>query len=386
VGKHDVEHLHHFGLAEDPFRSDAAEKFDVELPSQQEALARVDRGVRQGRGFVVLVGGVGAGKSRVARQLYDGLEEEQFEAAMMVVLRREVGAEWLLARIARQLGVERAESDREAVIRQIYERLAIIHEDGRRAVLIIDDAHGLANADTLSELCGLVKLEYEERRLVTVVLVGAPPLDAAIAADPLVSHHVEVRVPLAPLTRPRVPTPTSGCPVRAPRCTSCPVARRAGSTRSPTTHCTRHGWRAARRSRAPTSSARTPISAGPSARTLLRRHGARARSRPNAPTRWRSTSPIRSSTPYSSRGRTAASTIPSSPPRRRRAVSPSARASTSMTRSRRRRPTTSTICSWSCSTTEPVANRQRTGTRPASASCRVPAQARSRAACEWTSD
>jgi general secretion pathway protein A len=196
-----VEHLHHFGLAEDPFRSDAADKFDVALPSQQDALARLDRGVRQGRGLIVLIGGVGAGKTRVARHLYDGLEEEQFEAAMMVVLRREVGTEWLLARIARQLGVERAEADREAVIRQIYERLAIIHEDGRRAVVIIDDAHGIANADTLSELCGLVKLEYEERRLVTVVLAGAPPLDAAIAADPLVAHHVEVRVPLAALSR-----------------------------------------------------------------------------------------------------------------------------------------------------------------------------------------
>ena len=196
-----MEHLHHFGLAEDPFRADANEKFDVELPSQQDALARLDRGVRQGRGLLVLVGGAGAGKTRVARQLYEGLEEEQFEAAMMVVLRREVGVEWLLPRIARQLGVERAELDREAVIRQIYERLAIIHEDGRRAVLIIDDAHGLANADTLSELCGLVKLEYEERRLVTVVLVGAPQLDAAIAADPLVCHHVDVRVPLAPLGR-----------------------------------------------------------------------------------------------------------------------------------------------------------------------------------------
>jgi len=196
-----LDYLHHFQLAEDPFRSDAHEKFDVELPSQQDALARLDRGVRQGRGLLVLIGGVGAGKTRVARRLYEGLEEEQFEAAMMMVLRREVGAAWLLPRIAAQLGVERAEGDREAVIRQIYERLAIIHEDGRRAVLIIDDAHGLANADTLTELCSLVKLEYEERRLVTVVLVGAPPLDAAIAADPLVSHHVDVRVPLAPLGR-----------------------------------------------------------------------------------------------------------------------------------------------------------------------------------------
>jgi type II secretory pathway predicted ATPase ExeA len=205
-----LEHLHHFGLAEDPFRADTNEKFDVELPSQQDALARVDRGVRQGRGLIVLVGSAGTGKTRVARRLFEELEEEQFEAAMMVVLRREVGAEWLLPRIARQLGVENADvereavrpsSDRDTVIRQIYERLAIIHEDGRRAVVIIDDAHGLANADTLSELCGLVKLEYEERRLLTVVLVGSPQLDAAIAADPLVRHQVDVRVQLAPLDR-----------------------------------------------------------------------------------------------------------------------------------------------------------------------------------------
>ncbi len=196
-----MDHLHHFGIAEDPFRSDAHEKFDAELPSQNDALARLDRGVRQGRGLLLLVGGVGAGKTRVARRLFEGLEEEQFEAAMMVVLRREAGVEWLLPRIANQLGVERADVDREAVIRQIYERLAIIHEDGRRAVLIIDDAHGLANADALSELCGLVKLEYEDRRLLSVVLAGAPPLDAAIAADPLVSHHIDMRVPLAPLGR-----------------------------------------------------------------------------------------------------------------------------------------------------------------------------------------
>ena len=196
-----MDHLHHFELAEDPFRSDAVEKFDVELPSQRDALARLDRGVRQGKGLIVLVAGVGAGKTRVARHLFDSLEEELFEAGMMVVLRREAGADWLLGRIARQLGIDDADgSQREAVIRQIYERLAIVHEDGRRAVLIIDDAHGL-DSDAISELCGLVKLEYEERRILTVVLVGAPPLDATIACDPLFAHHVDVRVPLAPLPR-----------------------------------------------------------------------------------------------------------------------------------------------------------------------------------------
>jgi len=196
-----VDYLYHFQLSEDPFRTDAGDKFEVDLPSQQAALARADRAVRGGKGLVVMVGGVGTGKSRIARRLYEALEEELFEAGMMVVLRRAVGADWLLVRIARQLGVEEPRSEREALIAQIYERLAIIHEDGRRAVLIVDDAHGLANEETLAEVCGLVKLEYEDRRLVTVVLVGAPPLAATLAADPLLAHHVDVRVQLDPLAR-----------------------------------------------------------------------------------------------------------------------------------------------------------------------------------------
>lgn len=196
-----MDHLHHFQLSEDPFRADAGERFDVDLPSQGAALARLDRAVRQGRGLVLMVGGVGTGKTRIARRLYEELEEEVFEAAMMLVLRREVDADWLLGRFARQLGVEAADAEREALIAQIYERLAIIHEDGRRAVLIIDDAQAIANPDTLSEVAGLVKLEYEERRMITVVLVGAPSLDAAIAADPLLAHHVDVRVAVPPLGR-----------------------------------------------------------------------------------------------------------------------------------------------------------------------------------------
>lgn len=196
-----MEHLQHFQLAEDPFRSDPLEKFDTALPSQQGALARLDRGVRQGKGLVLLLGGVGAGKSRVAGRLYEELEEEVFEAGMMMVLRRQHDPAWLLTRFAGQLGVEEPATQHEAIIGQIYERLAIIHEDGRRAVLIIDDAHALASSETLAEVCALVKLEYEDRRLLTVVLAGAPTLDAAVRRDPLLAHHVDVKVHLPPLPR-----------------------------------------------------------------------------------------------------------------------------------------------------------------------------------------
>jgi type II secretory pathway predicted ATPase ExeA len=191
-----VDHLHHFGLAEDPFRNDHYEKFTVETPSQAEALRRLDRGVRQARGLMALIGGVGAGKTMVARKLYEELEEEVFEASMMVVLRGSADADWLLTRFANQLGVDEPAPEREGLIGQIYERLAIIREDGRHAVLIVDDAQGLASQVTLTEVCGLARLEYEDRRVLSIVLAGAPSLQRALASDPLLAHHLEVQITL----------------------------------------------------------------------------------------------------------------------------------------------------------------------------------------------
>jgi general secretion pathway protein A len=191
-----VDHLHHFGLAEDPFRNDHHEKFQVETPSQSAALSRLDRGVRQAKSLIVLLGGVGAGKTLIARKLYEDLEEEVFDASMMVVLRGSADSDWLLSRFASQLGVEAPSTEREALIAEIYERLAIVHEDGRHAVLIVDDAHGLASQETLTEVCGLSKLEYEDRRVVSIVLIGGPALERGLAADPMLAHHVDVRVKL----------------------------------------------------------------------------------------------------------------------------------------------------------------------------------------------
>jgi type II secretory pathway predicted ATPase ExeA len=189
-----VEHLHHFGLSEDPFRNEPRVREFFEPASTRASLARLERGLRQGRGLAVLTGEVGSGKTMLVRRLLECLEEEVFEASMLVVLSSGADAGWILTRFAKLLGIEEPEREREALLAQVYEQLAIIREDGRHAVLIIDDAHLLASGDTLSDVCGLLKLEYEDRRLFSLVLAGDDALDAAIAADPGLAHRVEVKV------------------------------------------------------------------------------------------------------------------------------------------------------------------------------------------------
>ena len=51
-----MEHLHHFGLSEDPFRNEPRMRDFFETEVSRAALARLERGLRQSRGLLVLVG------------------------------------------------------------------------------------------------------------------------------------------------------------------------------------------------------------------------------------------------------------------------------------------------------------------------------------------
>lgn len=191
-----MEYLKHFGIDDDPFCNEPLESFQLALSPQTDALGRLERGVRQGRRLVLLVGGVGCGKTTVARRLYDELEEDRFAASMTVVLHDRPEPGWMLSHVAKCLGVEKVAEGREARIGQIYDRLVENREAGRQSVLVIDDAQALASRDALVELCGLVKLESEDRGLLSLVLVGTHELGDAIGGDSRLVHMVEVCVEL----------------------------------------------------------------------------------------------------------------------------------------------------------------------------------------------
>ena len=107
-----MKHLRHFGLANDPFRNEPLPDAYLQTAEHGEALLRIERGARQAKGFTLLLGASGSGKTMILRQLYDKLEEEVFEASMLVVLSPTTNADWTLRRYASELGVEEPAPDR----------------------------------------------------------------------------------------------------------------------------------------------------------------------------------------------------------------------------------------------------------------------------------
>ncbi len=193
-----MEHLQHFGLSQDPFRNEPDLRFFFESACHTDAMRRLDRAVRQHKGLCLLTGGAGAGKTLLTRRLYENLEEEVFEAVLMVMLPGAADAQSVLSRFAGQLGVDEPSSERSALIGQIYEQLAIVREDGRHAVLVIDDSH-ILSAEALAEIGGLLNLEYEDRGLLSLVLVGSSELEDRLQGESSLHQRVDVRVRLQSL-------------------------------------------------------------------------------------------------------------------------------------------------------------------------------------------
>jgi general secretion pathway protein A len=196
-----VEHLQHFGLSQDPFSNEPDLRFYFESVSHRDAQRRVERGLRQRKGLTLLTAEGGMGKTLLARRILDVLEEEIFEATLLVMLPGAADATGILQRFARQLGTEEPANDRPGLLGQIYEQLAIVREDGRHAVLMVDDAQ-IMSPEVFAELGGLLNLEYEDRRLMSILFVGTPDLDRLIENDPSMSPRVDVRVRMQPLDMP----------------------------------------------------------------------------------------------------------------------------------------------------------------------------------------
>jgi len=192
-----LEHLERFGLEREPFRNEPQPDFWFESRGVADAKARLLRCLRQGKELSVLCGEVGAGTTTLARRVLDELDPDRFEVGLLVV-GRGVEPAWLRSAVARQLGVAAPAETRAEALRQLYEHLVALRQEGRRAVIAIDEAQALG-VEALAELMAMLNFEYEDERLLSALLVGSLELEGMLGREPALLGRCELRVRVEPL-------------------------------------------------------------------------------------------------------------------------------------------------------------------------------------------
>jgi general secretion pathway protein A len=195
-----VNYLDFYELTQEPFSNAPVSRFYYGSAQHAQALMRLSHCVSGMKGLALLVGDIGAGKTTLARRMLDSLPEAEYEAALLVIIHSGITANWLLKRIALQLGVENPADEKLALLSQLYQRLVRIHEQGKKAVVLIDEAQMLATREIMEEFRGLLNLEVPERKLLSFVFFGLPELEENLKLDPPLAQRVALRYRLESLS------------------------------------------------------------------------------------------------------------------------------------------------------------------------------------------
>ncbi len=139
-----------------------------------EALATLYYGVTAHRGFVVLTGEVGTGKTLLLRSLLGLLQRR--DTAFALIFNPSLSPLEFMRYIAGDFGLQSAGKAKDELIHVLNEFLLRRHQQGLTTLLVVDEAHHLS-AEVLEEIRLLTNLETSQQKLLQIVLAGQPELD-----------------------------------------------------------------------------------------------------------------------------------------------------------------------------------------------------------------
>jgi type II secretory pathway predicted ATPase ExeA len=191
-----MDYLEYYGLKEHPFSNVVDNRFYFNNPQHSNALVKLKYVVDTRKGFAVVIGDIGTGKTTLARLFLEQLTEEKYEAALLMVVHSAVSAEWLLKKLAMQFGVSDVKEDKVELLSQIYRRLYEIKDEGRIAIVMLDEVQMLSSKGIMEEFRGLLNMEVTEGKLVNLIFFGLPDLDDVLSLDEPLKQRVAVKIRL----------------------------------------------------------------------------------------------------------------------------------------------------------------------------------------------
>ena len=172
----------YFGFRENPFNISPDPEFLYRSPQHEEALANLIYGVRSRKGFIVLTGEVGTGKTTMLECLRDYLDSQRVEFAF--IFNSRLTPEQFFEMMAFDFDLPCNRKSKTDVLFALNSLLLQQADRGRTCVLIVDEAHNL-EWDVLEEIRLLGNLENRQGKLLQIILAGQPELDRKLDAPNL---------------------------------------------------------------------------------------------------------------------------------------------------------------------------------------------------------
>ena len=209
----------HFGFRGDPFADTTDLNFFYTNSLYQKAHTTLLTGIREYKGFLLLTGETGTGKTTLLRRLMKDIEASGHYVFFDSTSLAAATIDDLLYFVCAELGLHGSDNERGAKLRMFSAYLTALVNKGGAGVLLVDEAHHL-NDDVLRGLRLIAPLDMKSKRLLLqVVLVGQPELESRLEQPKLrpIHQRVTLRCHLGRLRDDEIPAyvahrlQTAGC-------------------------------------------------------------------------------------------------------------------------------------------------------------------------------
>lgn len=189
----------YYNLTAQPFENTPDPHFFYASEQHREALAAIEYTIRMRKGFVMITGEIGAGKTTIGRVMIERCADS---ALIVPVLHGHTTREELLRQTMRCLNVpHRVQDDHARLLERLHGRLSEQAEHGSPIVLLVDEAQSLSD-EALEELRLLSNFDTATEKLVQVVLIGHPELRQRVRTPALTAlrQRIAMAKQLQPLS------------------------------------------------------------------------------------------------------------------------------------------------------------------------------------------
>ena len=184
-------YLEHWELQKTPFGNVPARSAFYRSPQHEEAIQRLLYVIEHRKGVAMLTGEVGCGKTTVIRALSDFLDKDKYQ--FQTISNPALGPTDLIKAILLKLTGHANNGSKIDLLDRLHRHLFQNAEKGISTVLAIDEAHVIGNKASLDELRMLLNIQSDDEFLITLILLGQPPLLKNIAELQPLKERISIK-------------------------------------------------------------------------------------------------------------------------------------------------------------------------------------------------